>query len=166
MSMDEMATWLSKTPLSKLISDPPWIIPTLQTIHILGVSIIMSSIIMLNFRLLRNLYVTATPSADAVRRFFPWIWVALCILATTGTLLIIGEPARELMNWSFRIKMILLAFVCVITRIFQITLSRDNGFWHLSKFRRNLAGGMATLSLILWVSILTCGRWIAYTQTT
>src|SRR5215472_14941257 len=150
MSMDEIAAWLSKTSLSKLISDPPWVIPTLQTTHILGVSIVMASIVMLNCRLLQNLYTQRTSNDGASLAFFPWIWGALCILVVTGTLLIIGEPARELINWLFRIKMILLALVCVITRIFQITLSRDARFWRFSKSRRTLAGGLAIMSLVLW----------------
>ena len=48
------------------------------------------------------------PGAD-MARFGPWLTAALVVLLATGIVMIIGEPARELLTLSFWLKMILRA---------------------------------------------------------
>jgi hypothetical protein len=152
--------WLSNTPLSMAIQNYSWVIPSVQTVHILAIATVMASIVMVDFRLLGVTGRTQTVP-EMAQRFLPFVWGAVIVLLITGSLLIIGEPARELTSQVFWLKMTLLACVLVLTGAFQYGTSRDGRFWEK---RRVLSWATAIVSLSLWVSILACGRWIAYVE--
>jgi uncharacterized membrane protein len=150
--------WLSNTPLSMVIQNVYWIIPTVQTVHILAIATVMASVVMLDFRLLG---VTGRSQAlpDVAHRFLPWVWGAVAVLLASGSLLIIAEPGRDLLNVVFYLKMSLLVCVLALTFGFQLLVRRGGEFW---EHRRTIARITAVVSLALWVGIVMCGRWIAY----
>jgi hypothetical protein len=160
--LHQFATALADTSLSKLIEDISWIVPLVQTIHILALAIILSSAAMLNLRLM-GLTGRRVTIAGMSERFLPWVWAALAVLAVSGIILIVGEPERSLPNFSFQLKMALLAAVIVITIVFQRTIKRNADYWDLSPARRRSARVTAILSLAMWLAIAVCGRMIAYT---
>ena len=162
-SLDTFCTWLAATPLSQTIQTVEWIIPAVQTVHILAVAAVMSSVLMIDLRLL-GLGSRDQSVAAVMRRFLPFIWWPLPILLATGATLIIAEPARALENPVFILKMGLLLAAAGITLACQVPLRSDGAFWELSAGRRLSARLIASLSLPLWVGIIFAGRWIAYVQ--
>ncbi len=159
MNLREFCDWLSATPISTWEKTAVWFIPTVQTIHILSVTMVISSAVMVNLRLL-NLIGRDTPREEYVQRFEPWIWWPVLVLLSTGTLLTVAEPGRELINDVFRIKMLMLIVALVIC-------------WFLYRpFRKAgvvaeappqwATSAMSVVTMCLWVSIVFAGRWIAY----
>ncbi len=106
--LNDFSKWLAATALSHTIQTAGWVIPTLQTIHILCVAVVFSSAILVDLRIWRMLQ-RDVPLSDVGRRFLPLIWPIVLILLITGSLLIIGEPRRSLLNTTFYLKMALLA---------------------------------------------------------
>jgi uncharacterized membrane protein SirB2 len=156
--MEHFCDWLSNTNFSMTIQTVAWIIPAVQTVHILCVSIVMSSMAMLDLRLV-GVAGRSQPISRMVQRFVPWVWWTLPVLALSGSILIIGEPTRELLNPYFRTKMVLLAIVILITLTVQLRNRSNAQFWETRRVPAILLGAV---SLLLWVGIITCGRWIAY----
>jgi hypothetical protein len=155
--------WLASTDLSHKIQTVTWIIPTLQTIHILSIAVVFSSAILVDLRFWR-IYDRDLPLKDVARRYLPMIWPVVLVLAITGALLIIGEPRRSLLNTTFYIKMALLAAALVVTAALQWPLSKDVNFWDKDQGRR-IAGRLAAIvSILIWGCIIFAGRWIAYTE--
>jgi hypothetical protein len=155
-----LAQWLSDTRLSFAIREFDWLVPLLQTVHILAIAMVMSSIFLIALRMLR---VTRTqPLMATTDRFLPWIWSGLVLLALSGALLIVGEPLRALPNPAFQIKMLLLALAIALTGSFAVSLHHDPARWdrHATTASRLLA----VASLALWCAIAFAGRLIAYTQ--
>ncbi|MGD0956332.1 MAG: DUF6644 family protein [Candidatus Acidiferrales bacterium] len=150
--------WLSNTPFSLKIQTILWIIPAVQTMHILTVSFVFSSMAMLDLRLM-GLAGRGQSISRMISRFVPWIWRALIVLATTGTILIIGEPERELLNSAFRAKMLMLATVALITLLVQRRTKTNDTYWETRATAARLIG---FVSLLLWIGIVSAGRWIAY----
>jgi uncharacterized membrane protein len=156
--MQAFCTWLSNTPLSMLIQNNSWVIPTVQSVHILAISIVMASAVMIDLRLL-GAFSRTQSVLDTSQRYAPWIWCAVVVLALSGSLLIIGEPGRELESQVFWLKMTLLVCALTVTGTFQYVATHVLGFWER---RRAVAGIVAVASLVLWVGIVAAGRWIAY----
>jgi uncharacterized membrane protein SirB2 len=156
----EFCTWLSNTALSQHIQDAFWIIPTVQTVHIVAIAIVMTSMAMLDLRLV-GIAGRRQSLQDMAARFLPWVWVTLVVLLCSGTILIIGEPGRELQSNMFWIKMSLLVCALTLTLIFQTLLRRRKGFWESHRAAAVLLG---SVSLLLWVGIVGAGRWIAYVE--
>ncbi|HZR88637.1 MAG TPA: DUF6644 family protein [Bradyrhizobium sp.] len=154
--------WLAATSLSHTIQTVTWIIPTLQTIHILCVAVAFSSAVLVDLRIFR-LFERDEPLSEVMRRFLPPIWPLLVVLLITGSLLIIGEPRRSLVNTTFYLKMALLIVAILLTATLQRTVRASPGTFEDRS--RHLTGQMlATVSVLVWCGILFAGRWIAYTQ--
>jgi uncharacterized membrane protein SirB2 len=161
LTLTGFSKWLAATSLSHTIQTVTWIIPTLQTVHILCVAIVFSSAVLVDLRIFR-LFERDEPLREVTRRFLPPIWPVLLILLVTGSLLIIGEPRRSLVNTTFYLKMALLLVAILLTATLQrMALASPVGFEDRS---RQMAGrALATLSILVWCGILFAGRWIAYT---
>jgi uncharacterized protein DUF6644 len=162
-ALSEFSKWLAATPLSHIIQTTKWVIPALQTIHILSVAVVFSSAVLVDLRLWRLLNRDVS-LPEVARRFLPTIWPMLLVLLITGSLLIIGEPKRSLLNSAFYLKMALLAVAIVLTAWLQWSLSSSPNFWDKDRVRRMAGQLAATLSILVWCGILFAGRWIAYTQ--
>jgi hypothetical protein len=162
-SLDAFCDRLSETAVSQAIQTTDWVIPAVQTAHILAVAAVVSSILLVNLRFL-GLRGRNQPIAAVTARYVPIVWYGLPILLATGATLIIAEPSRSLQNPIFVVKMALVLLAAGATLGYQIPLRRDPGFWDCSSSRRWLARLIACLSMPLWVAIVFAGRWIAYVQ--
>ena len=151
--------WLATTSLSNTIQNVSWIIPTIQTIHIVCVAIVISATFLVDLRIL-GLFSRSQTLASLSERFLSWVWWALIVLLVTGSLLITGEPGRSITNPAFFAKMIMLVIVASLTWLLQRPLATDAGYWDGN--RAIAARGIAILSLLLWSCIVFAGRWIAY----
>jgi hypothetical protein len=154
----EFAEWLSTTSLSLYFQEQyKWFIPAVQSIHIVAITVLVGSVLMLNLRLLKWSGMDQT-ARDVANRFGPWINGALVVLLASGSLLIIGEPVRELITFSFWFKMVLVAIGGSIAFILRSRLNRlgesaaDNKSVHF----------LAILTLLIWVGVIFLGRLIAY----
>ncbi len=161
--LSDFSKWLAATALSHTIQTTGWVIPMLQTIHILCVAVVFSSAILVDLRIWRLLQRDVSLS-EVGRRFLPLIWPIVLILLITGSLLIVGEPRRSLLNTTFYLKMALLAFALALTSLLQWSLSSAPGFWDEDKGRRMAGRLAATVSILAWCGVIFAGRFIAYTQ--
>jgi magnesium-transporting ATPase (P-type) len=159
--LEAFADWLGVTPPSLLIQDQIWIVATTQSIHILAIAFIATSAVAIDLRLL-GLTRRGAGLAALERRFLPWIWWSLIVLLVSGLILIIGEPARELLNWLFWVKMGLVAAVVALTAFVQARLKADPDAFEGDGASRLLARALGLVSLLLLAAIITAGRWIAY----
>ncbi len=162
-SLDTFCAKLSATPFSQAIQTTDWVIPAVQTVHIVAVATVITSILMVDLRLLG--ISSRHQSIGAVaNRFLPAVWYALPVLLATGAMLIVAEPSRSLQNPVFLLKMGLLLVAAAVTLVCQLPLRTDPGYWEASQSRRRRVRLIGILSLPLWIAILFAGRWIAYVQ--
>jgi uncharacterized membrane protein SirB2 len=154
-AIDRFCHWLEETSLSLTIQSVPWIVPTVQTIHILAISTVMASALMIDLRL-AGLAGLDQSQRRVFQRFLPVIWWTLAVLLVTGAIMILGEPARSLKNPIFQLKMALLVAAIAVTVILASRLRRSG---ELSRKERL---PLAVVSMLLWIAIVFAGRWIAY----
>jgi hypothetical protein len=150
---------LEHTPLNAVIQNEFWIIPAMQSLHILAVASVLIGSLLINLRIL-GIHGKSEAIAQVISRYQSLIWLALPVLIITGSIIIVGEPVRSLTNWVFQIKMIMLIAVIIITLLLKRRLSSNSSYIDADVGTRILA----ILSLILWIGIATAGRWIAYTE--
>ncbi|MGC1521537.1 MAG: DUF6644 family protein [Steroidobacteraceae bacterium] len=161
--LQEFIHWLGNTQASQIIQKVFWIIPTVQIAHILAISVVLASMAMFDLRLL-GVAGKRHSIASFSRRFMPWLWSALIVLAASGSILIVGEPKRALGNVFFEAKMAMLATAIAVTLGFQAILKRDlgRGGSDLAPSHFAAAKVIGLVSLALWVAIAVAGRLIAY----
>ena len=158
--IQDFCGWLQETPLSLFLQNHQWITPGIQTLHILCVSLLMANMALLNVRMLGFAARRRTIS-EMVRRLLPWMWPLLVMLLVTGTFLTITEPYRELMNPAYRAKMSMIALVASLAAVVRSASRVRDPFLDRHQTTAKI---LAVTSMILWLAILTAGRWIAYVE--
>ena len=160
-TINALCIWIDQTPLSQWMQVTNWVVPTVQTVHILAIAVVASSALMIDLRLI-GVFWADRPMKDVSSRFLPLVWWPLLILLATGAIMIISEPARSLKNPAFQLKMLLLIAALIVTGVFQFLQRRNRGFGNLRSGPRAAAVTVAIVSMLLWASIIFAGRWIAY----
>ena len=159
--MKHFAEWLYTTPPSHFIQvHNAWVIPTIQSIHIVGIALVMGSAFMIYLRILGWAGMDQTLRQTA-NRFGPWLIGGLYLQLGTGLLMVLGEPVRELVTFSFWAKMVLVAAITVIAVLF-LRAARGDEHWEEMILKRPSVKGLAILTFLIWICIIILGRLIAY----
>jgi hypothetical protein len=162
--LKHFAEWLSTTFPSVFIQNHnSWVIPAIQSIHIVGIGVVMGSVFMIDLRILGWAGMDQT-LRQTTSRFGPWLTGALCLMLATGILMVIGEPVRELVTFSFWLKMFLVAAGTLIAAVFRITLRKHEQRWEETLVNRRSMKFLAILTFLIWACIIVLGRLIAYDQ--
>ena len=150
--MHRFVDWLAQTSLSLAIQTHEWVIPTVQSIHIVAIGVALGSVFMVTLRVL-GWAARDQSLAETSARFGPWLTGALIVLLATGIVMIIGEPARELLALSFWLKMVLIVIGTAAAVLFQRAVRHREP----SSIRMQ-----AVVTLLIWLGIVVLGRLIAY----
>lgn len=159
-----MADWLvdmteaiTSLPAHEAVRTANWVVPAVQTVHILAVAIVFSASLIIALRTLGIAGVHWTP-ARWQHRFGGWTAVALVLLLLSGLVMILAEPERELLNSLFQIKMPLV----IIATLWSLALGRRLPHGPVGR-PISLAMRLSAIGLfLLWAVIMGLGRWIAY----
>lgn len=157
--LNGLVSWIEKLQLHQVMVNVGWAVPLVQTIHILSIAVVFGSSLVLSLRALQLAGGDLSPAGWGVR-LNNWIGWALLVLLLTGALMICGEPGRSLLNGTFQIKM-LLTFAAVV--VFMLLARRMRLLDRVDGMTPGNVRWPAALLLLLWLAIITCGRWIAYT---
>src|SRR5579871_604889 len=146
--MMQFALWLKGTAFSLMLQNVLWMVPAIQTVHILAIAVLTVSVAMIGLRVLGATkgYET-TPTL--IHRLRPWTWTGLCVLVITGLLLFIEEPDRLLADIGFQIKMALLVLAIPATIIADAAAQRANVTGNASHGVNPRVASVATLTLWL-----------------
>ena len=160
--MNDFAVWLSTTLPSVFIQNHEvWMIPVIQSLHIIGIGIAVGSALMMTLRVLGWVGMDQTVLAIQ-RRFGPWLTGALCLLLASGGLLIVAEPVRELVTLSFWLKMVFVAVLTALAGAFQVSVRQNDQQWEQALVRRRSVRLTALLIVLVLGCIILLGRLIAY----
>jgi hypothetical protein len=132
-----------------------WLFPVIQSIHIIGLTILVGTITLVDLRLL-GISMRRHDIPNLAAALASWTSVGLLTVIVTGPLLFGADIGRYLKNPAFILKMALLAAALAG----HFTLHRS--------VVRNAAvpvpprqKAIAVLSLILWSAVVLAGRAIA-----
>jgi hypothetical protein len=160
MTLHDFSSALYTTQISTGIRETAGIIPTTQSLHILAIAVVVGSALVTDLRLAGVLATDETPQT-VVRRYLPWMWAAIAALLVTGAILVVGEPNRVLSNPVFWIKMTLVVFAFGLTLLFRYPILHPQFQLEHARWAA-LAKPTAWVSLLVWIAVIFCGRWIAY----
>ena len=156
----EFAQWLEMTPVSVTIKSVKWIVPAVQSVHIITIGFVFVSLLSIAMRVLGWTRMDQAFSA-VMARFTPWVRNGLVVLALTGVILVVGEPIRELTSLSFWLKMTLIVIGTTSAWLFSRSLRPLTRTGHEPNFSAATKSA-AMVTVLLWLAIIFLGRAIAY----
>ena len=157
----EIWKWLEQTPIGAGVRESLWLFPAVETLHLLGMAVLVSTVSAFDLRLLGFSMRTVRVS-ELARRLFPWAWAAFTVQVVTGFLLFSSEASRMVVNPAFRIKIILILLGGVHAAAFRWIACRDMTEWERESRTPARAKVFGLISILLWVGVVAAGRWIGF----
>jgi len=136
--------------------------PIIQTVHILGIAVVMATVVLLNLRVL-GVVLPSQDLGDMTRRVMPWFWIILAANVISGAFFVFARPNRYFYNPVFTWKMGFLLVAVALILLFYLMHRRRPGYWSEAGHKW-LARGLALATLALLVLVMLAGRWIAYLE--
>jgi hypothetical protein len=152
--------WLETSGLAVAMRQWLWLYPIVEIIHIGGLVLLVGAAAMFDLRLLgvsRRL-----PVEGLARHLLPWARGGLAIVAPTGAMMFTAHATEMATNPAFRLKLILIAAACLNAAVFHRWPFRSVSAWNQHAEAPPAAKLAACLSLVLWISVISCGRLLAY----
>jgi hypothetical protein len=161
MSIAEISHAIQSSALFTAVRQSEIFYPTVLATHLTCIAIFGGMILMTNLRLL-GLALTSTPVASVIESTRIWKRCGFVLMISCGILLAGSKLDTYYANPYFLMKLSFLVLIGIHGLIFRpIVYCRPADLDRTPQLplRAKLAGG---ISLVLWLSALTCGRWIAY----
>ncbi|MDX2217430.1 MAG: DUF6644 family protein [Burkholderiales bacterium] len=147
-------------PVTALMKSSTWLFPAVETVHILGFALLAGSIVIFDLRVLglnRGL-----PLTLLARHILPWTLVGGLVAVMSGALLFAAQIDEMLGNRLFIAKIALLSLAACNAAYFHSVPWMKVADWDRDQPAPRDARISAGISILLWVSIIFCGRFIAY----
>ena len=155
----EFLVWLENTGVANAIRTIPWLYPTFETGHYIGLSLLVGGILLIDLRVLG--IARALPLKGMIG-LLPFVWAGLIINVLTGSMLFIYGATNFGTNSAFLLKMGFMVLAGLNALAFDVSVRRSGGHWVAADRPPALVKGFATLSLVFWICVVTTGRWMAY----
>lgn len=124
----------------------------LEVAHIAGIALLLGNLVLLELRVFGA--GTALPIQDLARLTLSLAVTGFGLAGATGLLMFASQANELLANRAFLLKMLLLMLLGCNAALFH-------GRGSLQK-PDSMARVLLLLSTLMWLAVLTCGRWIAY----
>jgi hypothetical protein len=159
----DLISYLENSGVADNIRENDLLFPVIESVHVLAICLVVGSILVVDLRLL-GLASTGRPVSRITRAILPLTWCAFIVAVVSGGLMFISNASKYLSNGFFVAKMVLIGVAGLNMLVFHVVGARDLPKWENDRrlpLPARLAGG---LSILLWVAVVACGRWIGFTM--
>jgi hypothetical protein len=161
--IEQFAVWLQTTRLSWAVTHYPWIWPLSETLHFIGLALLVGIVGILDFRMLG---VAKGLALGPLQRLMPWAILGFIINLITGALFFIGAPNQYIHNIAFQLKVLFIVLAGVNVILFYVTglyrkVDGVGGGHDVPAMAKVCAG----VSLFLWVGVMYFGRMLPFIGT-
>lgn len=159
----DVISYLENSGIADTIRENDLLFPVIESVHVLAICLVVGSILVVDLRLL-GLASTKWTVGRVTRAILPLTWGAFVVAVVSGGLMFISNATKYLGNGFFVAKMVLIGVAGLNMVVFHVVGAGDLPKWESQSrlpLPARLAGG---LSILLWVAVVVCGRWIGFTM--
>jgi len=141
-----------------------WLYPSVETVHIVGIGLLFGSIAVLDLRLLG---LSRTISVRTLaKHVLPWTAASFLLIVPSGLMMFTAHASEFIDSPVFVLKMCLIMAAGLNAALFHTVVFRTADVWDAEDMRKlpppPSARVSAVLSLLIWISVIACGRLLAY----
>ena len=139
------------------VMETPWMWPTCETLHFIGLTLLMGVVLLVDLRVLGALMGVSFAS---LHRLLPWAAIGFGVNVITGMLFFVGNPGQYTQNKAFYWKLALVMLAGVNALYFTILEEP----WALGPGEdAPLTAKIAAVSaMVLWVAVMYCGSMLPF----
>ena len=137
-----------------------WLYPSVETAHIAGIALLAGSIAILDLRLLG--LSRALPVRRLAAHVLPWTAASFVLIVPSGLAMFVAHAGELIANPVFAVKICLILLAGANAGILHAGVFRNAAQWDVDVMPPLAARAAAAASLLLWISVIACGRLLAY----
>lgn len=160
--MEHFAAWLESTAISKALFGITWLWPACESLHFLGLCVLIGGAGLLDLRLMG--WFRGVAIRD-VKAFMPWALAGFLVNLVTGLLFLIMQPHLYLSSGVWWSKVTFLALAGLNALFFETRLSRTALALAPDADTPRALKLIGAVSLFSWFAVLYCGRMLPYLGT-
>jgi len=161
MDVKEILVAVASSGLATWINTTRGAFAVVEALHVIATVTVFGTILIVDLRLL-GLPTTTRRFTAIAGETLGWTWAAFSLAAITGPLLFTTNPVFYFWNFEFRAKILLLLLAGINMAVFEFHTIKTVALWDLGKSPPASAKLAGTLSLVLWLSVITFGRLIGF----
>ncbi len=160
MEIAPWEVWVRSTDLHLFVIRHEWVWPLCETLHYLGLSLLLGTVGLFDLRVLG---MAKGIAPRAIHRLIPWGVAGYAVNVLTGIVFFFGHPDQYFYNDAFRFKALFMMVAGLNILLFYSTRLSDD-------MKSVSPGGRAGLiiklvagtSLSMWLAVLVCGRLLTF----
>ena len=159
----DFISYFENSALADNIRENDVLFPLIESLHVVSICLVVGSIFAVDLRLL-GLASTDRSVSRVTNGILPLTWTAFAVAVASGSLLFISNATKYLRNGFFDAKILLICAAGLNMAMFHALTAKDLPRWENDTrppLPARLAGG---LSILLWVAVVACRRWIGFTM--
>jgi hypothetical protein len=141
-----------------------WLYPTVETVHIVGIALLFGSIAVLDLRLLG--FSRSIPVKRLAKHVLPWTAASFLLIVPSGLMMFTAHASDFISSPVFVTKMCLILAAGLNAALFHAIVFPSVEVWDSEEMRKlpppPSARVSAAVSLLVWISVIACGRLLAY----
>ena len=161
-SVDELLHSLKDTGFATAIRESGSLFPWLEAVHVLGVTVLIGCVGLLELRLI-GVASLNRPVSRVLKDVLPITWGAFAVSVVSGFFLFASNAPTYATNTFFLGKVVLLAGAGLNAFGFHTFVERSIKRWDTAARTPIPARLSGIFSLVMWVGIVACGRWVGFT---
>jgi hypothetical protein len=160
--MFHFAQWLDQTSFGHVMRESLYLFPVVETLHVFGIVSLVTAAFLLDLRLFGVGPMRGMPVDRVARWILPWVVAGFTVQLVTGILMFSAEATRSAVNSFFWYKMFMILGVGINALIFHFTVYKQVGKWNNARMAPIGARIYGVLSIVMWLGIITLGRWFSF----
>jgi hypothetical protein len=152
---------IESTALGLAMRQSMWLYPVVEIVHLVGIALLVGSIAVFDLRLIgfsRGLSVRRLAA-----HLLPWTLASFLLILPSGFMMFAAHASDFIASNVFALKMCLILAAGTNAALFHAGAMRGAVNWDVDAMPPPAARAAGALSLLLWVSVIACGRLLAYT---
>ena len=154
----ELLYWLENTDWAVIIRQSVWLYPAIEVVHLVGIVLLVGAAFMFDLQLLG--LAGDLPVKALANHLLLWSGRGLLVVVPSGFLLFMTDARALGYDLTFWLKMTLLVLAGLNAQVFhKYTFPK---YWDSDRATPIRAKLAAIFSILLWLGVIVCGRWLAY----
>ena len=148
--------WCDATALGAAVRNSLWLFPVIESVHLLGLSVLGGALLVVDLRLL-GVGLRKQTIAELADQMRPWLLGAVSVMGVTGVLLFLSESIKCYYNDAFWLKIETLPVALLFSFTVRARVAGAGGLD--ASLRTRIVGA---ISIALWFTVAAAGRWIGF----
>ena len=150
---------LEASAFVQALRESSWLLPAIKAIHLAGIAALLIPVLVMDLRLLG--LARSFPVRRLAGRTLPWSAGGLLLIVPSGLAMFMARASELIASPVFALKMCLIMAAGINAAVLHAAVFRSAVQWDVDAMPPLAARLIAALSLLLWLSVLACGRLLA-----